>query len=851
MTQEILYTSAPEGLKTGSRGFCTVVSTSGMAKNLADKLESMSGYRHAFPPHTAEAKLNPINFSHLSIRVGGRHYHVLSRIADAGLDYTQRSNKLAHHVALDETETISSGPAAVLATPGFCRTEWDGTAKVIPKGHKPKEANTAIQPCATWKKTTGDAGWAGVVAEHLIKNSSKPISIIFQPQTDTLALAKEVISLIPESQRWKVTFSTYFTKLPAGLDCLLRFVLDNTPEATAIRRHPHSVKIDLCSSLGTPNDSELVSSARSGKIPASQQVQPPSSSITPQSSVVAPPPRQAKEIGSGEESETYSFAEQLKTSDHPTEKEKKQRGKKRGRKLQSKPSHGWLRFWLKLLGICVILTLLVLFAVWFFNKQSNPNIPNEEDKDDKTSQAEGENDGEDEETQTSTREEKSMNTVASLPLSSENEHKTEESSPSPKESDEKPQKVEKQKPATKIVQDKKKEQIDPFEDIRKKGNKLVLPKSDSEIETLLCKLSIKPEQKLIISFFGEKQLLGNSHFTVTESNKNEAEGRSWIIKNKANYQAAGKGEGLNIGSFSVKNDQLYFKWNGEVEGSGKLLPYALLKLKLGEKEVYCQMSSQLLPPLSLEVNEINISDYKAKFPEFPDDLMNHVPDNLYLEISHFRIGDQSYPINENEFEIKEIKDEKQKFDVKFPMEFDHKVIDIKENQIPRFELKCTIEKKKNRFTLAGRAFAYPLYVKNPGENYSSIETLLSDHTNKDYKSLWLTKFRDMVLESNSKLTEKFRKNLDNEINKKKTDLSNKKTRKKKNEDEELDDKITKLKSEIKEFEKQIKVINTYQQQRDFFKRIASSKYEVHYRLYLIIKDENKIEHKVVLISMKK
>ena len=31
MIEEIIYTSAQKGLKAGSRGFCTVVSTAGMA----------------------------------------------------------------------------------------------------------------------------------------------------------------------------------------------------------------------------------------------------------------------------------------------------------------------------------------------------------------------------------------------------------------------------------------------------------------------------------------------------------------------------------------------------------------------------------------------------------------------------------------------------------------------------------------------------------------------------------------------------------------------------------------------------------------------------------------------------
>ena len=48
MSHEIIYTSAPQGLKPGSHGFCTVAATAGIAKNLLERLESLSGYRHAF-----------------------------------------------------------------------------------------------------------------------------------------------------------------------------------------------------------------------------------------------------------------------------------------------------------------------------------------------------------------------------------------------------------------------------------------------------------------------------------------------------------------------------------------------------------------------------------------------------------------------------------------------------------------------------------------------------------------------------------------------------------------------------------------------------------------------------------
>src|SRR5438067_11812467 len=101
MSQELIYTSAPRGLKAGSSGFCTVAMSAGMPAALASRLESISGYRPLFPLGDAGAARNPVAWSHCRIDVGGAARHVLSRVAFAGADYSGRSNKLAHHVALD------------------------------------------------------------------------------------------------------------------------------------------------------------------------------------------------------------------------------------------------------------------------------------------------------------------------------------------------------------------------------------------------------------------------------------------------------------------------------------------------------------------------------------------------------------------------------------------------------------------------------------------------------------------------------------------------------------------------------------------------------------------------------
>src|SRR5690242_6792687 len=104
MSQKLHYTSAPRGLKPGSRGFCTVASTANMSGPLAERLESLSGYRPIYPADHPAVALNPVVFSHLSIPLAGKVYSVVSRVGFAGLDYTERTNKYAHHVVLDPEE---------------------------------------------------------------------------------------------------------------------------------------------------------------------------------------------------------------------------------------------------------------------------------------------------------------------------------------------------------------------------------------------------------------------------------------------------------------------------------------------------------------------------------------------------------------------------------------------------------------------------------------------------------------------------------------------------------------------------------------------------------------------------
>src|SRR3954470_15225282 len=112
MSHQIYYTSAPEGLKRGSSGFCTVATSENIPKNLWDRLEALSAYRHHFS--NANPGENPVSYAHWLLNVSGAAYHVLSRVCDSGVDHTQRTNAFAHHLVLDPSEMPPAGPAWLL-----------------------------------------------------------------------------------------------------------------------------------------------------------------------------------------------------------------------------------------------------------------------------------------------------------------------------------------------------------------------------------------------------------------------------------------------------------------------------------------------------------------------------------------------------------------------------------------------------------------------------------------------------------------------------------------------------------------------------------------------------------------
>lgn len=282
MSQELHYTSAPRGLWPGSQGYCTVAATAQMSRGLAERLEGLSAYRNIFPPHDPRAAQNPVVLSHVRVAVAGTARHVLSRVGFAGVDYTGRTNKYAHHVVLDPSELPRGGPAWLLSQPRFLRASWDGHVGWIDTPLPVPRGDIAPGVCRAWQTAVGDAGWAGVLAEAFLTGSKPVAYLVHEPSQDLLPLILEAQALLPPERRWELTFSTYVTTLPQGVVCAWRGVVRGTPEEAQARRAGQALVLDLNRSLGRAPAGALVEQARTGRLVAF----PPALNAKP---AIAPP----------------------------------------------------------------------------------------------------------------------------------------------------------------------------------------------------------------------------------------------------------------------------------------------------------------------------------------------------------------------------------------------------------------------------------------------------------------------------------------------------------------------------------------------------------------------------------
>ena len=264
MTEQLISTSSPKCLD-GNAGFGIVAQSEGMAPNVARDIGILSGYSHLFP---AGDSRNPTAFLHVVRRSGGTDRHVISRVADCGNDYSGRTNRIGHHWIVEEYDLRSykgSCPATIALLPDIFNVSWNKESGKLDRNIPLPNPPAVPRICTHWKTICGDAGWGGVVAEHIEKGN--PVSIVFEPGTNVLPLLAEAFALLPPEVRWKTTFSTFFMKSqePPGTPLIqVKCFAAGTPEAAFARRQPNVLCIDLRDPPAGAPPGEYVELARSG-----------------------------------------------------------------------------------------------------------------------------------------------------------------------------------------------------------------------------------------------------------------------------------------------------------------------------------------------------------------------------------------------------------------------------------------------------------------------------------------------------------------------------------------------------------------------------------------------------------
>ncbi|MBQ9372691.1 MAG: hypothetical protein IJU03_10910 [Thermoguttaceae bacterium] len=270
MAQKLVYTSSPKGLQPGAYGFCVVAATRGLHDRVASFLASTSGYRRVFSPESGQANLNPVSYTHMIVDNLGQTFRILSRVADAGLDYTNRTNKIASFLLPDRNELVSAGPAALFDVPGLFYATWNQEPTWFEPTPIPAAPEPASTLCSEWARVMGAPDWGAALAATVY--SGAPVALVYEPgrNVDVLKMFQESIHLLPVNMRWNATFSTYFTQAPLGAQCQWKAVLAGSPEEATMRANPRVVIFDLTRpggampevGLASPNGAQLLTLAR-------------------------------------------------------------------------------------------------------------------------------------------------------------------------------------------------------------------------------------------------------------------------------------------------------------------------------------------------------------------------------------------------------------------------------------------------------------------------------------------------------------------------------------------------------------------------------------------------------------
>ncbi len=235
MPYELIFTSAQRGVDIGRSGYCTVAHTREMSQDLILALEKASAYHHV----GSGPGSNPTVYCYRMLEIRGETFFVISQIRDAGLDYTNRSNYLAHHLVLDsrEIENLPSPAAILLHWDGWI-TDWGNKQPGLLQPTRFTQSNLNQLPkqqgrAQTWEAKTHNAANAAGLMEY---PPSQPISWMCNvgEEKEMVQLFAEALQLADPTgqsfiEAWSYTFTTFLQQGDSPEQFVWRGVVPGTP----------------------------------------------------------------------------------------------------------------------------------------------------------------------------------------------------------------------------------------------------------------------------------------------------------------------------------------------------------------------------------------------------------------------------------------------------------------------------------------------------------------------------------------------------------------------------------------------------------------------------------------------
>lgn len=253
-----------------------------MREALTLQLEKFSYYQHL---SLSGGQERPI-YSSRVLDIRGSRYHVLSRIQDAGLDFTGRTNFLAHHLVFtpEEIRQFPSPPIILARWSGWLNKwnqepqsleneDWSGLAGI---------SGTASVPATTWQQVTGDA-----VNGYGLLESRAGIAIRVDnlKEDKILELFAESLELLElrDPRRdfrvtaWQYTFTTSMQDQDNPADFRWRCLHSDNPASIRFAGPDSRLLSDVRASRVTSEEKMF---AQSGRQPPRFVIQPQSLRIT-------------------------------------------------------------------------------------------------------------------------------------------------------------------------------------------------------------------------------------------------------------------------------------------------------------------------------------------------------------------------------------------------------------------------------------------------------------------------------------------------------------------------------------------------------------------------------------------